>query len=92
MMMRQSSISGYKKVKIFFRTFLAHLFSHVGLCVLVVGYAVLGALVFESLESGLEIQQRLNKTRTLKKVRQKLTYHLWTITGIFLILHSHIYT
>ncbi|CAG0923017.1 unnamed protein product [Notodromas monacha] len=38
-------------VKHWFQVFLANLFSHVGLCILVVGYSIAGAFLFESLEN-----------------------------------------
>jgi hypothetical protein len=46
---------------------IAFFFSHVGLCALVVGYALLGAVVFRAVESPHEtyIQQEVTSARTL---------------------------
>jgi len=76
------------KVKSCLRTFLAHLFSHIGLCVLIVGYAIIGAALFERLESGYELEQRDNKyrnwTSTFRKIRLQYVNELWNITGKFI--------
>jgi hypothetical protein len=75
------------KVKSCLRTFLAHLFSHVGLCVLIVGYTCLGALMFESFESEQEQRQR-NETvagweSNFTQIRRKYVHDLWNITGMY---------
>ncbi len=44
------------------KIFLAQLFSHVGLCALVVGYAIMGAFIFMALERGKEFETRSGKT------------------------------
>lgn len=86
------------KVKSCLRTFLAHLFSHVGLCVLIVGYAILGALMFEYYESKYEVEQRVNLERdwdrNLTQIRNRYVQGFWNITGKWsltfsLLINSH---
>jgi hypothetical protein len=59
------------------RKFLGHLFSNLGLFAIVVGYVLLGALLFESLEAEYELQQRGN----IKQYRDDCLHELWLITG-----------
>ena len=59
------------------KTFFAHLFSHAGLCALVVGYAVMGAFIFTHLEKD-------NELATRKRVgddRMNTLNELYNITG-----------
>jgi len=60
-----------------FRVFLGHLFSNLGLFAIVVGYVLLGALMFEALEAEFELQQRAN----IKRFRDDCLTELWLITG-----------
>lgn len=46
------------KVKSCLKMFLARLFSHVGLCALVIGYALMGAAIFKFLEKDNEMETR----------------------------------
>ncbi|TRY70832.1 hypothetical protein TCAL_17262 [Tigriopus californicus] len=46
------------KAKSFMKMFFAQLFSHVGLCALVVGYAIMGAFIFVYLEKANELKTR----------------------------------
>jgi hypothetical protein len=57
--------------------FLGHLFSNLGLFAIVVGYVLLGALMFEFLEAEYELQQRGN----IKRYRDDCLKELWLITG-----------
>ncbi|GIY63301.1 uncharacterized protein CDAR_272381 [Caerostris darwini] len=70
------------------RVFFTHLFSHVGLCALVVGYAVLGALAFESLEQPFEINQRTS----IIGFRQRCLNDLWNITLTLNVLYEKNWT
>lgn len=49
------------------------------------GYAIVGAALFEQLESAYEIEQRNNKqknwTSTFREIRQHYVTELWNITG-----------
>ncbi|KAF4520133.1 hypothetical protein B566_EDAN010289 [Ephemera danica] len=58
--------------------FLRHLFSNLGLFAIVVGYVLLGALLFESLEADYELQQRGN----IKQYRDDCLRELWLITDV----------
>ncbi|XP_054711246.1 TWiK family of potassium channels protein 18-like [Uloborus diversus] len=53
------------------------LFSHVGLCGLVVGYSIVGAFTFEALEAGYELEKR----RTMLRERETLVSDLWMLTA-----------
>ncbi|XP_054710727.1 TWiK family of potassium channels protein 7-like [Uloborus diversus] len=76
------------KCRHYFRVFITHLFSHVGLCGLVVGYAIVGALTFESLEAPNEINQR----STIQKDREKCLKDLWNITVNLNVLYEENWT
>jgi hypothetical protein len=84
---KQSKKCTPARVKNCLRTFLVHLFSHVGLCVLVVGYAVIGGLIFQELEytkdkenlvslkkNEMEWQVKFNRSR------KEYVSNLWNIT------------
>jgi len=62
----------------------------------VVGYAIVGAAIFERLESGYEIEQRNNFTSTFMKIRKQYVTDLWNITGMqelqHYIIHSSLKT
>jgi hypothetical protein len=59
------------------RIFFGHLFSNLGLFALVVGYVLLGALLFEFLEAGYELEQRGH----IQQHREECLKELWLITG-----------
>jgi hypothetical protein len=59
------------------RIFFGHLFSNLGLFALVVGYVLLGALLFEFLEAGYELEQRGH----IQRYREDCLKELWLITG-----------
>ena len=59
------------------KTFFAHLFSHAGLCGLVVGYAVMGAFIFTHLEKDNELATR----QRVGDDRMRTLNELYNITG-----------
>jgi len=65
------------KVKSCLKLFFAQVFSHVGLCALVVGYSIMGAFIFGYLEKDNE-QQIRDKVRD---VRRQTLDQLYDITG-----------
>ncbi|XP_055942411.1 TWiK family of potassium channels protein 7-like isoform X2 [Argiope bruennichi] len=66
------------------RIFFTYLFSHVGLCAAVTGYAVLGAFTFESLEQPFEINQR----NTIIRFRDRCREDLWNITDTLNVFYE----
>ncbi|KAG8182788.1 hypothetical protein JTE90_018661 [Oedothorax gibbosus] len=82
------NLSKVAKCRYYCRIFLTHLFSHVGLCGLVVGYAIVGALTFESLEAPNEISQR----STIQGFREKCLKDLWNITVTLNVLYENNWT
>ncbi|OQR67445.1 potassium channel subfamily K member 18-like [Tropilaelaps mercedesae] len=58
------------------KRFTAFMFSHIGLCALVVAYAIFGAFVFRHLEAHHEDQ----KAQEVQDLRDSTIDHLWTIT------------
>ena len=64
-------------VKSCFKLFCAHLFSHIGLCGLVMGYSIMGAFIFSYLEAGNEKEIR-NKVGS---TRNQTLDQLYNITG-----------
>ena len=65
------------------RQFIAFLFSTVGSCCLMVGYVVLGGLVFRGLEADHERQTRTD----MAELRQTHVRWLWNVTEKFNVLH-----
>ena len=65
------------KAKSCMKLFIANLFSHVGLCALVIGYAIMGAFVFKKLEKDNEMNTRLEVGHT----RNIILEELYNITG-----------
>ena len=65
------------KAKSCMKLFIANLFSHVGLCALVIGYAIMGAFVFKKLEKDNEMNTRLKVGHT----RNIILEELYNITG-----------
>ena len=71
----------FAKVKSCIKLFCAHLFSHVGLSALVVGYSIIGAFVFSHLEGENEIAIRVKVGNN----RRETLDQLYNITGIGLV-------
>ncbi len=65
------------RVKSCLKMFLAQLFSHVGLCALVVGYSVMGAFIFKFLEMENELVTR----NQVGGLRGQTLDQLYNITG-----------
>jgi len=81
---KRSSKCTPARVKNCLKTFLVHLFSHVGLCVLVVGYAVIGGFIFRELEDRTEEDEKLEAEladAALNQTRRQHVSNLWVITG-----------
>lgn len=68
--------------------FAAFLFSHVGLCALVVGYSVAGAFAFRALEAPFEEQ----KASQVGALRQETVKRLWEITDKLNVLYKDNWT
>lgn len=66
------------------RIFLTHLVSQVGLCLLVVAYAIVGALIFQAIESGKEVKQRLE----VSQLRRQCLFAMWNVTEKLNVLHD----
>ena len=71
------------KAKSCMKMFIANLFSHVGLCALVIGYSIMGAFVFKKLEKDNEMNTRIGVGRD----RENILEQLYNITGRFSIYH-----
>lgn len=73
---RSAPRTRWQKCRRYVRLVATFLFSHVGLCTLVMGYALVGAALFQWLES-----ENARKARDhIKPVRAKLVANLWNIT------------
>ncbi|XP_021921939.1 potassium channel subfamily K member 18-like isoform X2 [Zootermopsis nevadensis] len=70
------------------RIFFGHLFSNLGLFSLVVGYVLLGALLFEFLEAGYELEQRGH----IQQYREECLKELWLITERLNVLYEKNWT
>lgn len=66
------------------RIFLTHLVSQVGLCLLVVAYAIVGALIFQSIESSKEMRQR----QQVSQLRKQCLVEMWNVTEKLNVLHD----
>ena len=74
------------RLRYYIKVFFTHLFSHVGLCGLVVGYSVVGAFLFESLEgqNTQEVERPAlprDKRREIDDFRTKCLEDLWDINS-----------
>ncbi|XP_064459863.1 TWiK family of potassium channels protein 7-like [Ornithodoros turicata] len=70
------------------RKFTAFLFSHVGLCALVVGYSLLGAFTFRALEAPYEVE----KASQVIEMRERTVAKLWEITDRLNVLYKENWT
>ncbi|XP_067140333.1 potassium channel subfamily K member 18-like [Centruroides vittatus] len=68
----------------YLRIGLTLLFSHIGLCALVVGYTIMGAFTFEALEAKHEKMKRIE----IIQERKKIVESLWDITTSFPLLQD----
>ncbi|CAN7985822.1 unnamed protein product [Ixodes hexagonus] len=83
-----SSLPPENKCKTCCRRFTAFLFSHVGLCALVVGYSILGAFAFRALEAPYEVE----KASQVILMRERTVRRLWEITDRFNVLYRENWT
>ena len=67
------------KAKSCMKSFVANLFSHVGLCALVIGYSIMGAVVFNKLEK----ENELNTRKEVGSSRNIILDQLYNITGMY---------
>ena len=74
--------SNWSKFKDAFRSFVAWVFSNVGICVLVVGYLILGALTFQQIEQ----QEEAKIYFRVGEYRKDAVQRLWSITDKYNIL------
>ena len=65
------------RIKSVIKTIFAQLFSHLGLCLLVVGYSLMGAVIFVSLEREHEMQIR----RNVSSLKNQTLDQLYNLTG-----------
>ncbi|XP_014679412.1 PREDICTED: TWiK family of potassium channels protein 7-like, partial [Priapulus caudatus] len=77
-----------EKCKDYCRKLVAFLFSHIGLCALVVGYSVVGALTFRALEAPYEQITR----KSVKQLREKMIDDLWDTTLQLNVLYQDNWT
>lgn len=68
--------------------FFTFLFSHIGLCALVIGYSIMGAFAFRALESPYEEQ----KAFQVSQLRQDTVRRLWEITDKLNVLYKDNWT
>jgi len=69
------------------RLFVAWVFSNVGICVLVVGYLLLGAIMFQEIERNDKLV-----TSSVVKTRQTTVGQLWNVTEKYNLLHPKNWT
>ena len=74
------------RLRYYVKVFFTHLFSHVGLCGLVVGYSVVGAFLFESLEgqAGEQTERPAlprDKRKEIDDFRTQCLEELWAINS-----------
>lgn len=77
-----------EKCKDYCRKFVAFLFSHIGLCALVVGYSVVGALTFRALEAPYETVTR----KSVRQLRENMINELWDTTLELNVLYQDNWT
>ncbi|XP_013787082.1 TWiK family of potassium channels protein 18-like [Limulus polyphemus] len=72
------------KCQYYCRTGFTFVFSHIGLCSLVVGYTIIGAFTFEALEA----QNERAKREEIVSERETIVENLWEITTKSSVLHE----
>lgn len=70
------------------RKFTTFLFSHIGLCGLVIGYSIMGAFAFRALEAPYEEK----KVEQVSRLRQDTVKRLWEITDKLNVLYKDNWT
>ncbi|XP_013083299.2 TWiK family of potassium channels protein 18-like [Biomphalaria glabrata] len=87
---KTSSSSGPRKsrCKHCCRKLAAFIFSHIGLCSLVVGYSIMGGFLFQYLEATDEMKERINVLNT----RSYSVMKLWNMTNDLNILYKENWT
>lgn len=80
--MTKGNMSKCSKCRRYCRLVTTFLFSHIGLCGLVVGYSLVGAFTFEALEAGYERTKR----QTMVKERENVVMGLWSLTATSSVL------
>ena len=65
------------RVKSIIKTIFAQLFSHLGLCLLVVGYSIMGAVIFVALERDHELEIK----ETVRDMKSGTLNELYDLTG-----------
>ena len=80
--------SNWTKFKDAFRAFVAWVFSNVGICVLVVGYLMIGAFMFRVIEA----PEELNVVYRVGEYRKETVQKLWLITERLNTLHPKNWT
>eukprot|EP00090_Calanus_glacialis_P025224 TRINITY_DN39328_c0_g1_i1.p1 TRINITY_DN39328_c0_g1~~TRINITY_DN39328_c0_g1_i1.p1 ORF type:complete len:176 (-),score=33.98 TRINITY_DN39328_c0_g1_i1:47-574(-) len=83
-----SDTSNLTKCLVAIRSFFTFTFSHVGLLSMVMGYCILGGIVFEHLEQENELQVK----REMAKNRQLLEDKIWNITKSSPVLREENWT
>lgn len=72
-----------QKCKNYMTRFFAAIFSQLGLCGTVVGYSIVGAIVFEAIEGPFEIKQKQDIT----DLRWEIVQNMWEVTEEMNILY-----
>ncbi|XP_076336608.1 potassium channel subfamily K member 18-like [Tachypleus tridentatus] len=80
----QEEPSRCAKCRYYCRTGSTFVFSHIGLCGLVVGYTIMGAFTFEALEA----QNEQTKREEIRNKRSAMVESLWDITAETSVLHE----
>ncbi|GFQ73494.1 uncharacterized protein TNCT_666391 [Trichonephila clavata] len=81
-------MSKCSKCRRYCRLVTTFLFSHIGLCGLVVGYSLVGAFTFEALEAGYEQTKR----QIMLKERENVVTGLWSLTTMSNVLSERNWT
>lgn len=79
--------SKVQRVVIAIKKFIAFLFSHVGLCAIVIAYTMLGAVVFQAVEGPPEVETR----KSQKDSRMKAVDFMWDATYEHNILEPNLW-
>ena len=72
----------------------AFLFSRVGLCIVVIGYIILGGIIFQAIEGGNEKEKARTKTLITDIVQSKtehLINEIWNMTKLELVFYEKNY-
>jgi hypothetical protein len=95
MQMQSENFTRFQQFKNICTKITAFLFSRVGLCFVVVGYVILGGIIFQGIEGSHEQEKARTKnliTDVVTFKKETLINEIWNMTKLELVFHEKNYT